>query len=443
MTTLVLDGDSLQCDCAWYWFVRATRERPQHARAALRGARCGGLAPDQALAPDQPDPRALTCALPPAAGCPAGCECRVTGEHSELSCARAGLARVPRAPPGLPARSLLLPHNNISVLTLDDITSDLEVLDLSDNLIEGVDAATMAALLDSRRIVCLAGNPLRCDAMPLLRTLLAHVVPRVGGAVGVQYTCPGAVDALATARELARHCAPGVWPYVLAGLALAAVSAVVAGCLVRPAARQHIKMFLFERGLCLSWLLRPWRAEDDAELPYDAFVSFSHHDSAFATELTRRLERGAALRLCLHSRDWRPGEWIPEQIARSVRESRRTLVLLSENFLSSTWARAELREAHALALRERRPRLLLVLLPGMSAERAAAADPELRAYIASVTYLRWDEPRFWDKLQLAMPKPRAPPAPVPPAPPAGPPGPPRAPRALRRARGATLRLRRL
>lgn len=112
-----------QCECGSYWFARAAQERPQHARAALQGARCGTLGPAlQAAAP-----RSLTCALPRAAGCPAGCSCRVSGAHSELACARAGLRRVPRAPPGLPATVLLLPHNYITNVTLDDFTPDLEV----------------------------------------------------------------------------------------------------------------------------------------------------------------------------------------------------------------------------------------------------------------------------------------------------------------------------
>lgn len=180
-------------------------------------------------------------------------------------------------------------------------------------------------------------------------------------------------------------------------------------------------------------MLRPLREDDDADRPYDAFVSFSHHDEWFAAELARRLERGAARRLCLHERDWRPGDWIPAQIARSVRLSRRTLVLLSERFLASAWARAELREAYGAALRSSRPRLLLVLLPGLAPARAAAADPALRAYLAAATYLRWEDPLFWDKLLLALPKPRAPGTagapplpllPLPPLPPLAAPAPP-------------------
>ncbi|XP_064072556.1 protein toll-like [Vanessa tameamea] len=403
LTSLLLDAP-LKCDCSAYWFARAARERPEHARAALRDARCGSGA---ALL-DVP-PHALLCALPAALGpCAAGCTCFVSGERAELRCARAGLRRVPRAPRGLPARALLLPHNNISRLTPDDIAPELEVLDLSDNRIVSIDPATTAILFDGRRSVRLAGNPLRCDcdSMPLLRALAAHVrAEGAEGAGGAQ--CAGGEDALAAATRLAARCSPALWPLALVGLALAAASAVAAACLTRPVARQRFKRFLFERGLCLRWLLRPLREDDDSERPFDAFVSFSHLDAEFAAELATRLERDAGLRLCLHERDWTPGRWIPAQIAESVSRSRRTLVLLSERFLASTWARAEMREAYAAALRDQRPRLLLLLLPGLRPELAAAADADLRAYLASVTYLRWDDPHFWDKLVLAMPRPRA------------------------------------
>ncbi|XP_046967077.1 protein toll-like [Vanessa cardui] len=415
LTTLLLDAP-LECDCSAYWFARAARERPAHARAALRHARCRSGAALLAV-----PPHALLCALPAALrACPARCACLASAERSELRCARAGLRRVPRAPPGLPARALLLPHNNISSLAPADITPELEVLDLSDNQIVSIDAATTAVLFAAGRSVRLAGNPLRCDcdALPLLRALAARV--RSEGAAGAGgAACAGGEDALAAATRLDARCSPALWPLALVGLALAAASAAAAACLTRPVARQRLKRFLFERGLCLRWLLRPLREDDDddAERPFDAFVSFSQLDGAFAAQLAARLERGAGLRLCLHERDWAPGRWIPAQIAESVSRSRRTLVLLSERFLASTWARAELREAYAAALRDQRPRLLLLLLPGLRPERAAAADADLRAYLASVTYLRWEDPHFWDKLILAMPRPRsrvaASPAPAP------------------------------
>ncbi|XP_047532159.1 protein toll-like [Vanessa atalanta] len=455
LTSLLLDAP-LKCDCSAYWFARAARERPEHARAALRDARCATGAALLAV-----PPHALLCALPAALGpCAAGCACLVSGERAELRCARAGLRRVPRAPRGLPARALLLPHNNISRLTPDDIAPELEVrapstvdraareiasadapsesshfrrffrpqvLDLSDNRIVSIDPATTAVLFDGRRSVRLAGNPLRCDcdSLPLLRALAAHV--RAAGAEGAEGAgearCAGGEDALAAATRLAARCSPALWPLALVGLALAAASAVAAACLTRPVARQRFKRFLFERGLCLRWLLRPLREDDDSERPFDAFVSFSHLDAEFAAQLATRLERDAGLRLCLHERDWTPGRWIPAQIAESVSRSRRTLVLLSERFLASTWARAEMREAYAAALRDQRPRLLLLLLPGLRPELAAAADADLRAYLASVTYLRWDDPHFWDKLVLAMPRPRTRVSPAPAPSPAAAPAP--------------------
>lgn len=169
--------------------------------------------------------------------------------------------------------------------------------------------------------------------------------------------------------------------------------------------------------------------ESSAARRYDAFVSFSHHDAATAELLVAELEGGPRpLRLCVHDRDWRAGAWIPAQIADSVARSRRTVVLLSEHFARSSWARAEFREAHATALRDGRPRLVVVLLQ----ERPPKGlDRELRHYVDTHTYVRWGEPAFWEKLRLALPHPRepgtrpAPPAAPPPAapPPTAPPAP--------------------
>ncbi|XP_072949793.1 protein toll-like, partial [Epargyreus clarus] len=203
----------------------------------------------------------------------------------------------------------------------------------------------------------------------------------------------------------------------LGALALA-LAALALACLARPAGRRRIKRFLFERNLCLRWLLRSNEEDDeiDEERIYDVFVSYSHHDEEFVNKLVERLESGPRpRRLCLHYRDWMPGEWIPTQICESVRRSRRTLVVLSAHFLRSTWARAEFREAHAAALRDARPRLVVLLL---EPPPPALLDHELRSFLNHNTYLRWGDPWFWDKLLHALP-----PAPAPPAPAAAPPAP--------------------
>lgn len=98
------------------------------------------------------------------------------------------------------------------------------------------------------------------------------------------------------------------------------------------------------------------------------------------------------------------------QIAESVASSRRTVVLLSEHFLASGWARTELREAAAHAMRHPRlaPRLVVVLAGDAP---PAGLDPELHRYVHHNTYLKRGDPLFWPKLRLALPPPREPEAP--------------------------------
>ena len=85
---------------------------------------------------------------------------------------------------------------------------------------------------------------------------------------------------------------------------------------------------------------------------YDAFVSFAHEDTDFIhNELAPKLEKESTeqFKLCLHTRDWIPGTWIIEQISTSVDNSRRTIIILSKNFLKSIWSLMEFRLAHIKA----------------------------------------------------------------------------------------------
>ena len=65
--------------------------------------------------------------------------------------------------------------------------------------------------------------------------------------------------------------------------------------------------------------------------------------------------------MCLHYRDWIPGEYIQNQILQSVQASRRTIVVLSHNFLESVWGQLEFKAAHSQALKDKTNRIIVIV----------------------------------------------------------------------------------
>ncbi|XP_071521732.1 toll-like receptor Tollo [Panulirus ornatus] len=142
--------------------------------------------------------------------------------------------------------------------------------------------------------------------------------------------------------------------------------------------------------------------EGDTDKAFDAFVSYSSKDEVFVTQiLAPELERGTpSYKLCLHYRDFPVGAYITDTILSAVETSKRTILILSENFIKSEWCRFEFRSAHHEVLKDRRRRLIVILL-GDVPQRDL--DPDIRLYLKTNTYLKWGDTHFWEKLKFAMP----------------------------------------
>lgn len=141
---------------------------------------------------------------------------------------------------------------------------------------------------------------------------------------------------------------------------------------------------------------------DDGEKLYDAFISYSSKDEAWVTEkLAPMLEHGdPPYKLYLHYRDCPAGGYIADNIIQAVKSSRRTIMVLSENFIKSEWCRFEFKSAHHQVLNGGRKKLIVLMLGKVPKKDL---DPDIRLYLKTNTCVKWDDKLFWEKLRFALP----------------------------------------
>ncbi|KDR21043.1 toll-like receptor 6 [Zootermopsis nevadensis] len=167
--------------------------------------------------------------------------------------------------------------------------------------------------------------------------------------------------------------------------------------------RRDLRVWVYSRyGLRMCYKTTAFEEEQDRDRLFDAYVSYSVKDDAFVSQvLATGLEQGdPAYRLCLHYRDFNMNAYVADTIVEAVESSRRTIIVLSKNFLRSEWCRFEFKSALHEVLKNRRRRLIIIIL-GELPQRDL--DPDLRLYLKTNTCIEWGDRLFWQKLKFAMP----------------------------------------
>ncbi|XP_041360277.1 uncharacterized protein LOC121376469 [Gigantopelta aegis] len=205
-------------------------------------------------------------------------------------------------------------------------------------------------------------------------------------------------------RALSGYSQPSPWNLLGIGLALFLVVVII--CLVLP-------YWTWRR----SWL--PMRKlvhyfqsyEDDDGKLYDAFVSYkgSKEDEYFVVhKLYPKLEKELDFKLCLHFRDFPPGETIADNIIHAIENSRRTILILSPSFVESEWCRLEYQKAQQEMLKLKH-KIIPIMLQDIT--DVTNVDKNLKQIINTVTFIRWPGEevekrvdKFWQLMQCSMPK---------------------------------------
>ncbi|KAI8485440.1 hypothetical protein Bbelb_368030 [Branchiostoma belcheri] len=131
---------------------------------------------------------------------------------------------------------------------------------------------------------------------------------------------------------------------------------------------------------------------------YDFFVSYSSKDDEWVVGvLVKTLEETYGFKGLVHDRDFHVGKSIIENISHGIDQSFKTILVLSENFLRSTWCRYEMQQVHLRAMRGRGDHVIAILYKPC----------EVPDDIAHLTYLPCKTdgqlgPDGWRRLEYAL-----------------------------------------
>ncbi|XP_034019588.1 toll-like receptor 2 [Thalassophryne amazonica] len=140
---------------------------------------------------------------------------------------------------------------------------------------------------------------------------------------------------------------------------------------------------------------------------YHAFISYSHQDSNWVDSHLVSCLEGAGFSLCVHERDFVPGEWIIDNIINCVESSYKTLFVLSKHFVQSEWCNYELFFAQHRSISIQQDSLVFILLEPMPTDSLPKKFLRLRTLLRQQTYLEWSQDEckqhvFWASLKSML-----------------------------------------
>uniref|UniRef100_A0A3Q3NQK3 Uncharacterized LOC110002071 n=1 Tax=Labrus bergylta TaxID=56723 RepID=A0A3Q3NQK3_9LABR len=140
---------------------------------------------------------------------------------------------------------------------------------------------------------------------------------------------------------------------------------------------------------------------------YDAFISYNVNDEAWVySEMLPALEGEQGWRLCLQHRDIQPGKLIIENIMDAIYSSRKTICVISRNYLQSEWCSKEFQMASFRLFDEQKDVLILLFLEEIPAQQLSPYY-RMRKLVKKRTYLSWPKAGqhtgvFWQSVRRAL-----------------------------------------
>ncbi|KAK3101375.1 hypothetical protein FSP39_003089 [Pinctada imbricata] len=143
------------------------------------------------------------------------------------------------------------------------------------------------------------------------------------------------------------------------------------------------------------------------EFLYDCFVSYADEDRKFAFhDMMKNLEGNNDIKLCFHQRDFIPGFEIGENITNAIHRSRKTICVISSNYLNSHWCKFEFNMARMENIYSRNGNncLMFILYHPLISDQIPL---DMMYMMESQSYIEYpneeqDRMAFWLKLRDAI-----------------------------------------
>lgn len=286
-------------------------------------------------------------------------------------------------------KKLYVSGNQLQDLTIENLPENLTFLDIRNNRFKFLRPEVLDYLEQRSHIlrILISNNSWSCDCFPSNFLQFIQKVPEmIDDFESIKYNglTPGIT--LDKCRVYTIY------------LILFVAALIIVACVIIFWYRTSILMCLYYHNILPNCILR---TAENIEFPqrYDAFLAFSHKNLDLVKEYVERLENGRRqFRLCFYQRDWLIGESIPRAILQSIENSKRIILLMTKDFVNSSWGTFEFRTAIKATSMDRR---IIIVYPEV--EDFNDLDSELRLYMKFNTYLRYDDSQFWKKLIYVMP----------------------------------------
>ncbi|CAC5374761.1 unnamed protein product [Mytilus coruscus] len=308
-----------------------------------------------------------------------------------------------------------LSHNFLSNITFDlSHNINLQLLDLSSNRIKLFEKETMdlvsSIAKNLKLTIDMTGNTLQCNcrALPFLRWMNdnKYIFLNIQS-----YKCVSENEAIIQlnnfpkiVQEIEKECKSYTDLITCVSVAITACGIAIATGLIYRYRWKIRYLYYLSKGKYYSY-----KPVDDSihTYKYDAFISFSEIDFGFIKNCCiPQLEINSNLKLCIHNRDFMPGEEITVNITNAIHNSRKTICVISRAFLNSYYCRFEFNMARMESIYSRSGHniLLLVFYEQILPKELPLVLLELVQEQSYIEYPHDEQGNvvFWEKLKEAI-----------------------------------------